>query len=193
MAGSLLIAQYEQAQERALAEKVPGVAAARTGDGSGASGEKAPAKTVVTNATPLSNAELQMLKTLEKRKEVLDNQEKELKRREERVELAEKSLDKKLEELKRLRAEITGLFEQEKKERDDRLKTMVTTICINMKPDQSAAILANMEDEIVLKMFSMIPDKQLSRILEKMDKKKAADLTAAYVKQKKTMPKPPEK
>lgn len=166
-------------------------AAVAAGDAK-SSGQKKETREVVTPNTPLSNDQLQVLKTLEKKRDELEKREEELKRREERLKVAEKSLEVKYGELKAVRDEITRLFEEEKKGRDDRLKMMVNTIFINMKPDQAALVLAKMDSATVLRMMPLVPEKQLSKVLEKMDKDRAAALTTDYMNQKMKLPKPPQ-
>lgn len=156
------------------------------------SGKKAETKQIITPNTPLSDEQLRVLKTLEKRRDELDVREKELQRREERLKVAEKSLDTKYTELKAVRDEITKLFEEEKKARDDRLRMMVNTIFINMKPEQAAAVLAQMDTDVVLRMMGLVPEKQLSRVMEKMDKSKAAALSSAFMNYRMKMPTPPK-
>lgn len=156
------------------------------------SGQKKDTKQIITPNTPLSDEQLKVLKTLEKRRDELENREKDLQRREERLKVAEKSLDTKYTELKTVRDEITRLFEEEKKARDDRLKMMVNTIFINMKPEQAAGVLAKMDTEVVLRMMSLVPEKQLSRVMEKMDKDRAATLSSEFMNYRLKMPKVPQ-
>lgn len=160
--------------------------------GEKSSGQKVETKEVITPNTPLSDEQLKVLKTLEKRRDALDQRELELNRREDRVKTAEKNLDAKYSELKSIRDEIKGLFDAEKKARDERVKAMVTTICLNMKPDQAAQVLQNMDTPTVLRIMSLTPEKQLGKILEKMDKAKAAKLTTEYMNYQLKMPKPPQ-
>lgn len=156
------------------------------------SGQKKDEKIIITPNTPLSDEQLKVLKTLERRKAELDKREEELQRREERIKLAEKQLDTKYNELKNIRDEITRLFQQEEKMRDDQLKKMVTTIFINMKADQAAAVLSSMDSATVLRMMTLVPEKQLSKVMEKMDKTKAAQLSSDFMNYKLKMPKPPQ-
>lgn len=165
---------------------------AETKAGEKSSGQKVEQKAVVTPNTPLSDEQLKVLKTLEKRRDALDQRELELNRREDRVKSAEKNLDAKYTELKSIRDEIKGLFDAEKKARDERVKAMVTTICLNMKPDQAAQVLQNMDTPTVLRIMSLTPEKQLGKILEKMDKTKAAKLTTEYMNYQLKMPKTPQ-
>jgi flagellar motility protein MotE (MotC chaperone) len=133
-----------------------------------------------------------VLRSLERRKEELEALDKEIRRREERVKAAERSLDVKISELKKIRAEILALVEKDKGQRDARLQSIVTSVCMNMKPESAAQVLTKMDTEQVLRMLPLVPEKQLSRIFEKMEPARAAQLSADYLKMKQNIPRLPE-
>lgn len=146
-------------------------------------------KKAQTPSDVMSHAEYQALRLLKQRKEELDALQNQIKQKEDRLNFAEKSLDNKMSELKKLRAEISRIYDQEKKTQDERLQTITKAVFVNMKPEQSAPILSKMEVDLVLRMMSLVPESQISKVLVRMDQDKAANLSSAYAKYKKNLPK----
>ncbi|MBI3014045.1 MAG: hypothetical protein HYY65_03035 [Candidatus Tectomicrobia bacterium] len=139
------------------------------------------ARSASAQGAPLSLKDLQILQSLEKRKEDLDRREEALKRYEERLQSLKQEVEKKLAEIlqteKRIQERL-GMIGQMEEEKISRLAKLYS----GMRPEEAAPLLERMQEETTLKVFQRMKDRQASRILAFMNPEKAARLSEQLAK-----------
>ncbi|MCL2457640.1 MAG: hypothetical protein FWF31_02080 [Desulfobulbus sp.] len=105
-------------------------------------------------------------------REELDNKKKELKR-------LEVEVDKKIEELNQLRVRIEKLLEQKDIEEQKRIGELAK-MYEKMSAEKAAAALAVMDQELAISILGRMKTKSAARILNNLDREKAAKLTIAF-------------
>jgi len=134
-----------------------------------------------SEGAPLSWKDLQILQSLEKRKEDLDRREEAVKRYEERLQSLKQEVEKKLAEIlqteKRIQERL-GMIGQMEEEKIGRLAKLYG----GMRPEEAAPLLERMQEETTLKVFQRMKERQASRILAFMNPEKAARLSEQLAK-----------
>ena len=134
-----------------------------------------------SEAAPLSLRDLQLVQSLEKRKEDLDRREEALKRYEERLQGLKQEVEKRLAEITQTEKRILdrlGMIGQMEEEKITRLVKLYS----GMKPEEAAPLLERMQEETTLKVFQRMKERQASRILAFMNPEKAVHLSEQLVK-----------
>ena len=123
-----------------------------------------------------SDAELQLLQDLDSRRVELERREQVLVVRETLLDLAEERINTQVVQLTALQDEIKRLLgdlsDKEAKELD-----ALARIYENMKPQEAATILNELDERIVYDLFRRIKQKNAAKILEKMNKEKAREVS----------------
>ncbi len=109
---------------------------------------------------------------LEERNILLDQRELELKSLQDEV-------DNKLNELKALRVEVKNLLSQKDTEEEQRVRDL-SKMYEKMDSVKAATILSDLEDNLVTGILSGMKKKSAAKILNNMDKEKAAHLSVAF-------------
>ena len=148
-------------------------------------------KGTIVSTTSFSDMQIKVLQRLESRRADLKKWEERLKVREETLKSAETALAKRHQELEKLREEIRAVYKAEEDKEGERLAAMAKAICLNLKPSKAARILGEMDEELVLRMLSHVPDKRLSEILARMEPEQAAKLSQKYVLTRVKLPSAP--
>lgn len=147
--------------------------------------EEPPVNEDGTRATPLlsptdgreySESELDILQSLSKRREDLDQRERNLNESAALLKAAEKEVDRKLAELSGLKAEIEKLLGQQGQMEDARITSLVK-IYEAMKPKEAATIFNTLDPDVLLSVVSRMNERRLSPILASMDPEKARMVT----------------
>jgi flagellar motility protein MotE (MotC chaperone) len=136
------------------------------------------ARDLLAAADPLdmTEAEIELLQQLAKRREKLDQRAQTLDRRENLVKAAEKRLDQKVGEMERLRAEIEDLLVKYDEQESKQLARLVN-IYEKMKPKDAARIFEDLDRDVLLKVVERMNERKTAPILAEMRPDKAQQLT----------------
>ena len=137
----------------------------------------APARSMEKDPTLFSEAEIELLQNLAKRRTAIQAWARELDTREALLDAAEKRLDSKIAELKSLRSRVQTLVRKVDAREEARLKSLVK-IYENMKPKDAARIFDELELPILLDVVARMREVKTAPILAKMDSQKAKHVTA---------------
>lgn len=126
---------------------------------------------------PMSQAEIDVLQTLAKRRDELDKRGRELDMREGLLKAAEGRIDKKVEELKTLQGSIQSLLKKHEQEQDNQLASLVK-IYENMKPKDAAKIFEALEMPVLLNVLERMSERKVAPIMAVMNPLKAKSVTS---------------
>lgn len=130
---------------------------------------------------PLSMRNLQLMQSLEKRKEALDRREAALKREEDRLQGLKQEIEERLADVsateKRV-LQIMGMADKLGEEKLDRLAKLYSS----MRPEEAGPLLDRINEGVALKLLMRMKARQASRILPYMQPEKAARLTDRMAK-----------
>lgn len=134
------------------------------------------ARGAASQDAPLSLRDLQLLQSLEKRKEELDRRETAMKAEEERLQGLREQIEKRQAAVgateKRV-LQIMGMADKVGEEKLERLAKLYSS----MRPEDAGPLLDRIDDDIALKIFLRMKPRQASRILPYMKPEKAAALS----------------
>ncbi|MBK1670064.1 hypothetical protein CKO28_18680 [Rhodovibrio sodomensis] len=136
------------------------------------------ARDMLAGADPLdmTEAEIELLQQLAKRREKLEQRAETLDRRESLVKAAEKRLNQKVGEMERLRSEIEALLVKYDEQESQQL-TRLVNIYEKMKPKDAARIFEDLDQEVLLKVVERMNERKTAPILAEMRPDKAQQLT----------------
>lgn len=141
-----------------------------------ADGVAAPSLLGPADGHEYSESELDILQSLSKRREELDQRERNLNESAAMLKAAEKEVDRKLTELKTLKEEIVKLLGQQSEMEGARITSLVK-IYEAMKPKEAATIFNTLDPDVLLSVVSRMNERRLSPILASMDPEKARMVT----------------
>ena len=177
-----------------LAETTPESASAPAGDAAPAAAEPAttvaaaedPAADAGNTAEPapasrpvpseFSQAEIEVLQSLAKRRDALDARARDLELRENVLKATEKRIDGKIVELKALEEKIQQYLQQHDEQGEQQLKSLVK-VYENMKPKDAARIFEQLDLDILLDVAERMREAKMAPILANMDPGKAKQIT----------------
>lgn len=128
--------------------------------------------------------ELDLLQDLSKRRDALDQRERDLAIKEKVLDASAKRVDDKINEMKTLEGELSAVVKQFNEKQDDRLKSLVK-IYENMKPEEAANIFNEMEMPILLDVIGKMSERKVALVLANMSPKKAKDVTQELAERRK--------
>jgi flagellar motility protein MotE (MotC chaperone) len=174
----------------------------KTAEPSVETGNKAPStdKTVVKDGTSdkilsetseeidpfsprFSDEELNVLQSLTKRREQLEQRERDIEQRDKLLQAAEKKVEQKIVELNSLKAEMEKLLDTQGQAENQSIKQLVK-IYETMKPKDAAVIFNDMDIEILLKIISTMSERRSAPIIAAMDPVKARDISSRIAEQR---------
>ena len=124
----------------------------------------------------LSRAEIELLQGLSKRRAALEAREREFALKEQTLAAAEQKLDAKIKALETLKVTVEGLLAQQSKQEDERVGSLVK-IYESMKPREAAAILGDLESDILLDVIERMKESKSASILALLDPSRAKTIT----------------
>lgn len=124
----------------------------------------------------LSSNEIIVLRSLQARREALDERELGITTREGATAAAEIRLQEQITELRAVETQIQGLLSQMEAKRDERMTSLVKTYEA-MKPKDAAEIFDGMDDGVLLEIAKAMKPATLAAILSTMTPKRAEALT----------------
>ncbi len=134
-----------------------------------------------------SDAEIEVLQQLARRRAVLEEREKEMEMREGLLTAAEQRVESKISELKKLRKIVAGLIKQHEAAEKDKIDALVK-IYEKMKPKDAARIFNKLEISILLSVMKGMKEAKVAPILAAMDSKKAREVTAELAVRRSELP-----
>jgi flagellar motility protein MotE (MotC chaperone) len=136
----------------------------------------APSASELAKQAGLSPAELQVLQSLQTRRGQIDDREKDLDTEVQLLAAAEAKLDAKLKSMNSLKADIQALMGQADVKTQAEVDRLVV-VYSKMKPQDAAAVMAQLDDKVRLPIAASMKPAVLSAILGKMGTMEAKDLT----------------
>jgi len=121
------------------------------------------------------------LSSLRQLKDGLDQRSKTLDQREQTVQQAEDKLKQRITELEQLEASIQQRLLDESKVKSKKIKRL-TAVYEGMKPNRSAPVIARMELATVVKIFLLMDEKKVGKILSFLPPEKAVVISQALTK-----------
>lgn len=137
-----------------------------------------------------SNVRKEVYQDLMRRRQDLDDRDKELAKREALIKAAENELDRKYQELTGIRNEIQGLLKKQSAEEEARIASLVK-IYEGMKAKDAARIFNTLDMDVLLEVVSKMSERKSAPIIAEMDDNRARSLTLFLAEQKK-LPSVPE-
>ena len=117
--------------------------------------------------------------SLEEEKNVLALREKELKTLEEEADKKLKLLDEKLDKLKKVQKKIESLLAKKDVEEQKKIQDL-GMIYAKMSPERAALALAALDEQLAADLLANIKVKSAAKILDRMDKAKASQLSKTF-------------
>lgn len=121
------------------------------------------------------------LSSLRQLKESLEQRSKTLDQREQSLQQAEDQLKRRITELEQLEASIQQRLADESKVKSKKIKRL-TAVYEGMKPERSAPVIARMELPIVVKIFLLMDEKKVGKILSFLPPEKAVIISQALTR-----------
>lgn len=126
--------------------------------------------------SPYSQTELDLLQNLTKRRNELDEREKEIELKSKVLDATELRITSKVNEMKALQTELTRVVAEYKQQQAGEIKSLVK-IYENMKPLDAAAIFNEMDMPILLEVIDNMSERKVAPVLAGMDPRRARDVT----------------
>ena len=130
-----------------------------------------------------TDAELDVLQRLAKRRTELDERARALELREGILKAAEQRMDQKIEELKKIQAAVEDLVRKRDAEHEEKIQSLVK-IYETMKPKDAARIFEQLDLPILLDVIERMREAKTAPIMASMDPAKAKGVTAALAERK---------
>jgi flagellar motility protein MotE (MotC chaperone) len=123
-----------------------------------------------------SESEVQILQSLARRRDALEQREGEITMRENLLRAAEKRIDQQIAELKKIEDTIQALLKQYDAQEEAKMKSLVK-IYESMKPKDAARIMEQLEMPILLEVSARMREQKMAAILAQMNSEKAKAVT----------------
>ncbi|MDQ6998862.1 MAG: hypothetical protein Q9M17_09105 [Mariprofundus sp.] len=136
---------------------------------------------VSSQSTHKSIIEDKTLGALRQLKDGLDQRADTLDQREQHLQQAEEKLKRRITELEQLEASIQQRLSDESKIKNKKLKRL-TAVYEGMKPDRAAAVISGMELVTVVKIFLLMDEKKVGKILSFLPPEKAVVISQALTR-----------
>lgn len=177
-------AQEATTQEAATQGASPEAAQGQASNGAGTAGvPPAPATAGeggtgagATAPTEFSQAEIELLQNLSRRRDELDGREQQLELRENLLAATEKRIEERIEELRRIEGQIDALLIKYDEQRERQVESLVR-IYQNMKAKDAARIFERLDMNVLLEVAENMNSRALAPILAEMDANRAQKIT----------------
>ena len=130
-----------------------------------------------------SDVEMEVLQSLSKRRDEIEQWRKEVSVKETVLKVAEGKVEEKLAELQHLQNEVNKLLQLYNEKEDIKINSLVK-IYETMKPKDAAKIFEGLEMPILLQVIDRMKQSKTAPILAQMSPLKASELTTEYANQK---------
>jgi flagellar motility protein MotE (MotC chaperone) len=126
-----------------------------------------------------TDVEIDLLKTLSKRREQLNAWTLDAKSKENILKATEIKIDRKLAALKDLKTEVEGLLKIYNEKENEKINSLVK-IYENMKPKDAALIFEKLDMEVLLQVINKMKEGKIASILAKVTPGRAEAITIEY-------------
>lgn len=123
-----------------------------------------------------TKTELDLLQNLTKRRQELDDREKELELKAKVLDATELRITNKVDEMKALQVELAKVVEQYNQKQNSEIMSLVK-IYENMKPADAAAIFNEMDMPVLLEVIDKMSERKVAPVLAGMSPTRAKDVT----------------
>lgn len=113
---------------------------------------------------------------LDNRKIALDARQRELDEQEQRMREQGMELDRKIKDLERLRAEVSGELDKNRKNSEERVLKMVS-VFESMTPKAASGVLETLDDWLSVEVLKRMDVKRVAKVMNLMDKSRSAKLS----------------
>ena len=127
-------------------------------------------------AEGVSAVERELLQSLSKRREALEQREREFGLKEKILDATEDRINKRIKEMKSLQKELQAVLDQYKRQQDSEIRSLVK-IYENMKPVQAAIIFNELDMDILLNVVDKMSERKVAPVLASMNPRKAKEVT----------------
>jgi len=135
-----------------------------------------------TDEASITPVEDNMLATLRSYKVSLDKRASELDKRDKKMQEAEKKLQQRITELQQLEASIQQRLKDEAGIKNKKIKRL-SGVYAGMRPDKAAPVIARMDLATVVRIFSLMDEKKVGKILSFLPAGKAVVISQALTRQ----------
>lgn len=182
------LAQAEAQQQAQAAPESEGEGESESPTGSNSKDASQLAKTApdgegVQDPLSMSDAEIEILQQLSKRRQKLDRREAKLNEKEQILKAAQKRLKEDVTRLESLKKEIQSLLIDYDSQEDKQVKRLVN-IYSNMDAEDAARIFEDLDMKVLLKVIDRMNERRTAPILAEMQAAKAQALTLELAKRK---------
>lgn len=129
--------------------------------------------------TQMTAEELTLFKSLEERRQALDQRERELKSLEEELQKQKEALDKRLVDIEQVRKSIATQLEEKVKVDQERVEQLVQFYS-TMKPQQAAKIVESLNEDLAVEVLLKMKKKNAADIMNLIDAQKAQKLSEKF-------------
>ncbi len=131
-----------------------------------------------------SKVERELLESLAKRREELQEWSQSISMRENVLNATEMKINQKMSELRELEKNVSKLLEHYNEKEDSKIRSLVK-IYENMKPKDAAIIFNELEMDILLAVVDAMSERKVAPILAKVNPEKARSVTEALARERK--------
>lgn len=149
--------------------------------------QKEPIESVDEKMSEFSQAEIDLLTSLQERRKTLQEWERKLKDQERILAITGEKLETKLAELKSLKEEVNGLLGEYNQKEDTKIRSLVK-IYESMKAKDAAKIFEELDMSILLIVADRMKEAKAAPVLAQMSPARARALTMELAKQRKLSP-----
>jgi len=146
--------------------------------------QQAGGKGLAPGARYFSPIELEILQTLSKRREAIDQWQKDAETKENLLANTEKRIDGKIVEIETLKKEVQAVLDKYNEQEDAKIRSLVK-IYESMNPKDAARIFDEIEMPVLLMVIDKMSEKKAAPILASMDANKAKQLTVELAEERK--------
>ncbi len=131
-----------------------------------------------------SQVEIDLLQSLAKRRQELDDWAKQVQLKENMLIAIEGRIDEKTTNLEKMKKEVETLLAKYNQQEDSKIRSLVK-IYESMKPKDAARIFEELDMPVLLMVVDRMSERKVAAILEKMNPTRAKDITVQLAEQRK--------
>ncbi len=131
-----------------------------------------------------SQVEIDLLQSLAKRREELDDWAKQIQLKENMLIATEARINDKIDSLQKMKKELEALLAQYNEQEDIKIRSLVK-IYENMKPKDAARIFEELDMPVLLTVVDKMSERKVAPVLAAMNPTKAKDVTVQLAEQRK--------
>ncbi len=135
-----------------------------------------------SSTSPPDGINADLLQNIRARKDELQEKQRQLEAREKAIAQAEEKLNLRITELQQLESSIQQRLQDEKNIKNKKIKRL-TAVYEGMKPDRAAPVISKMDLATVVRVFLLMDEKKVGKILSFLPPDKAVQISQALTRQ----------